>query len=264
MHVFSCTFDDGRKSEGVVFPAARLIPLLENSFSEYNTLLITALHFQDSVLGYIVTHYVNDEHHNERLYTFCTSLDRCIETMRIHEHMSSLNHRLEFMFTHDQLTKIYNRYGFYNGFRESYDSVSGERDVFIVSIDLNDMKYINDNFGHAAGDDALCITARALESAAEYCGGGVVCSRFGGDEFVAAKVCPGDARQQVEKYRSGFVKVLEELNSTSGKPYRVNVGLGVYSASLEGVDSIDGLIELADRLMYSDKARHKRHPRNTV
>ena len=58
--------------------------------------------------------------------------------------------------------------------------------------------------------------------------------------------------------------MLEELNSTSGKPYRVNVGLGVYSASLEGVDSIDGLIELADRLMYSDKARHKRHPRNTV
>lgn len=264
MHVFACTFDDGRNSEGVVFPAARLIPLLENSFSEYNTLLITALHFQDMVLGYIVTHYANDEHHNERMYTFCTSLDRCIETMRIHEHMSSLNRRLEFMFTHDQLTKIYNRYGFYNGFRESYDSVSGERDVFIVSIDLNDMKYINDNFGHAAGDDALCITARALESAAEYCGGGVVCSRFGGDEFVAAKVCPGDAQQQAEKYRSGFVKVLEELNSTSGKPYRVNVGLGVYSASLEGVDSIDGLIELADRLMYSDKARHKRHPRNTV
>ena len=42
----------------------------------------------------------------------------------------------------------------------------------------------------------------------------------------------------------------------------MNVGLGVYSASLAAVDSIDGLIELADRLMYSDKAKHKRHPRS--
>ena len=264
MHVFTCTFNDGRKSDGVVFPAARLIPLLENSFSEYNTLLVIPLHFQDSVQGYLVTHYVNDEHHNERLYTFTTSLDRCLETMRIHEHLSSLNQRLEFMFTHDQLTKIYNRYGFYKGFRESYAALDGkDRDVFIISIDLNDMKYINDNFGHSAGDDALCITASALTGAAEA-SGGVICSRFGGDEFVAAKVCCGNAAEQAEEYRNNFVEVLERLNTSSGKPYKVHVGLGVYSATLDGVDSIDGLIELADRLMYSDKAKHKRHPRNTV
>lgn len=265
MHVFACTFEDGRKSDGVVFPAARLIPLLENSFSEYNTLLVIPLHFQEAVLGYFVTHYVNDDHHNERLYTFTTSLDRCLETMRLHEHLSSLNQRLEFMFTHDQLTQIYNRYGFYKGFREEFSALDGrDRDVFIVSIDLNDMKYINDNFGHSAGDDALCITARALTGAAEACGGSVICSRFGGDEFVAAKVCCGNAAEQAEEYRSSFARVLEELNSSSGKPYRVRVGLGVYSATLDGVDSIDGLIELADRLMYSDKAKHKRHPRNNV
>lgn len=264
MHVFACTFSDGRKSEKTVFPAARLIPLLENSFSEYNTLLVIPLHFQDSVQGYIVTHYVNDEHHNERLYTFTTSLDRCLETMRIHEHLSSLNQRLEFMFTHDQLTKIYNRYGFYKGFRESYAALDGQKcDVFIISIDLNDMKYINDNFGHSAGDDALCITASALTGAAEI-SGGVICSRFGGDEFVAAKVCCGNAAKQAEEYHRNFVEILDHLNSTSGKPYKVHVGLGVYSATLDRVDSIDELIELADRLMYSDKAKHKRHPRNTV
>ncbi len=264
MHVFACIFDDGRKSEGNVFPAARLMPLLENSFSEYNTLFVIPLHFQNSVLGYIVTHYVRDEHHNERMYTLITSLDRCLETMRIHEHMSRLNRRLEFMFTHDHLTQIYNRYGFYKGFRESCNALDGKlSDVFIVSIDLNDMKYINDNFGHSAGDEALCITANALTGAAEECGGNVVCSRFGGDEFVAAKVCTGNAQEQAERYRSSFMKVLTELNEKSGRPYQVKVGLGVYSASLDGVDSIDALIELADRLMYSDKAKHKRHPRST-
>ncbi|MFR7565032.1 MAG: GGDEF domain-containing protein [Oscillospiraceae bacterium] len=203
-----------------------------------------------------------DEHHNERLYTFCTSLNRCLETMCAHEHMSILNRRLEFMFTHDHLTQIYNRYGFYNGFRRSCADIVGSREVFIVSIDLNDMKYINDNYGHSAGDDALCITSAALTRAAEHCGGNAICSRFGGDEFVAAEVCQGSAKEKSDKFREGFVKALAELNAASGRPFAVKVSIGVYSASLEGVDSIDELIELADRLMYSDKARHKRHPRN--
>ena len=263
MWLFLSTYD-GRNDEGITFPASRLVPQLENSFSDNNTLFVIPLHFQDMVQGYFVTHYVLDEHHNERLYTFCTSLDRCLETMRSHEHLRILNSRLEFMFTHDQLTKIYNRYGFYNGFRSSCADISGPREVFIISVDLNDLKYINDNFGHAAGDDALCITSQALTSAAEFCGGDVICSRFGGDEFVAAKVCSDNAKEQADKFRDGFAQSLAKLNAESGKPFTVKVSTGVYSASLDGVDSIDGLIELADRLMYSDKARHKRHPRNNT
>lgn len=263
MRLFLSTYD-GRNDEGAVFPASRLVPQLENSFSDNNTLFIIPLHFQDIIQGYFVTHYVLDEHHNERLYTFCTSLDRCLETMRSHEHLRILNSRLEFMFTHDQLTRIYNRYGFYSGFRKSCEEITGSREVFIVSVDLNDMKYINDNFGHAAGDDALCITSSALTRAAEYCGGNVICSRFGGDEFVAAKVCSGGAKEQADKFRDGFTKSLAELNAESGKPFTVKVSTGIYSASLDGVDSIDGLIELADRLMYSDKAKHKRHPRSGI
>lgn len=263
MHVFASTFADGRKPDGTVFPASRVMPGLESSFGDSRTMYLIPLHFLNSVQGYFITHHSTAEHHNDRLYTLCTSLNRCIQNMLNHEQMSILNHRLEFMFTHDQLTKIYNRYGFYKGFRESYENLQNStRDVFIVSIDLNDMKFINDNYGHSAGDDALCLVARALREAAERCSGGVICSRFGGDEFVAAKVCPGNAKEQAEVYRDSFVNTLAQLNKNAAKPYTVNVGMGMYSASLAAVDSIDGLIELADRLMYSDKAKHKRQPRS--
>ncbi|MGN1339147.1 MAG: diguanylate cyclase domain-containing protein [Oscillospiraceae bacterium] len=263
MHVFASTFLDGRKPVGTVFPASRIMPQLDSAFGDYMTMYVIPLHFQDYVQGYYITHYAPPAHHNERLYTLCNSLNRCLENMRTHEQLRTLNRRLEFMFTHDQLTQIYNRYGFYKGFRESFATIGVEnRDVFIVSIDLNDMKYINDNYGHSAGDDALCLIARALTDAGEFCSGGVICSRFGGDEFVAAKICQGNAKEQAELYRSGFDSKLTELNQMSGKPYFVNVGIGIFCASLSGVDSIDGLIELADRLMYSDKAKHKRHPRN--
>lgn len=263
MNAFASTFENIIMPEADLFPASEIMPHLESAFGEYNALFIIPLHFQDSVQGYLVTHFSRDEHHNERLYTFCTSLNRCLETMRTHEHMCMLNRRLEFMFTHDQLTRIHNRYGFYRGFRDSFTILEGKkRDVFIVSIDLNDMKYINDTFGHSAGDDALCVVAQALTDAGECCGGNVICSRFGGDEFVAAKVCSGDAKEQAELYHKSFEEVLTKLNENSGKPYKVCASFGIYSASLESVESIDSLIELADRLMYSDKAKHKRHPRS--
>lgn len=263
MHVFACTNTGGRKDlDGTVFPASRIMPQFDAVMAEDRMTFLIPLFFQNNVHGYLITPYVRDDHHSERLYTFCNSLDRCLENMRTHEHMRALNRRLEFMFTHDQLTQIYNRYGFYQGFREEYEARGGEDcDVFIVSADMNDMKYINDNFGHAEGDEALCMIARALTCASESVGGGVICSRFGGDEFVAAKICSGDAAQQAEEYRRSFSQKLAEINLASGKKYQVQVGFGVYSASLSAVDSIDGLIELADRLMYSDKAKHKRHPR---
>ena len=85
---------------------------------------------------------------------------------------------------------------------------------------------------------------------------------YGGDEFVVARVCSGDARERGEKYHERFDEVLADLNDHSGKPFKVQISFGVYSASLSSVDSIDSLIELADALMYSDKAKHKHHPRS--
>ena len=90
----------------------------------------------------------------------------------------------------------------------------------------------------------------------------VICSRFGGDEFVVARICEGDAKQHAESYHKRFSETLTRLNGASGKPFSVEASVGVFSADLTDVDSVDRLIELADRLMYNDKARYKRHPRS--
>ncbi len=276
MSVFVSTYNDGSQIESTTFSSDKLLPDIDRAFGEYNTIFVIPIHFQDTVIGYYVTPYVSQEHHNDRLYTFTMSLNRCLEQMRLHEYMLSLNHRLGFLYTHDRLTGIFNRYGFYESFHERMDSNSyGVKDVFIASIDLNDMKYINDNFGHSAGDDALIITAKALIGASmtdwnekkELKGdgeNGVICARFGGDEFVAAKICDGDAKTEGERYHERFMMVLNELNRKSGYPFEVHVSFGVYASSLDNVDGIDALIELADRLMYTDKAKHKRKPRNVI
>lgn len=262
MVLFCSTFEDGSQPDGAEFSSDILLPDLDGAFDfGGKTLFVIPVFFQRNIIGYYVTPYVQQNMHNDRLCTFSMTLNRCLETMRLHEHLSVLNKRLSFLFTHDQLTGIYNRYGFYDSFSGCIENLDGRNDVFIVSADLNDMKDINDKFGHSAGDDALMITAKALTMAADG-DEQIICSRFGGDEFVVAKVCTGDADKQGERYRSRFTAALEELNASSGKPYVVRVSFGMYHSALENVHSIDSMLELADELMYSDKARYKRRPRN--
>ncbi len=251
------------RHEGEIFPTSQILPNLYERFPASNTLIISTLHSQELVIGYMVNAMMDMSAYLDSLYNFNMTANRCLESVRTHEHMKFLNRKLEFMFTHDHLTKIYNRYGFYKDFREDFAELQSEhKDVFIVSIDLNDMKTINDTYGHHSGDEALCITANALTGAAVKSGVDVICSRFGGDEFVVAKLCRGDAEQLAEAYRKGFDEALAELNAASGKPFTVSASIGIYCSSLDKVDTIDELIDLADRMMYNDKARHKRRPKN--
>lgn len=262
MHVFSERNYCDNVRPGMEYRTKDILPDLFGSFDDNNTLLIMPIHSLDLPIGLFITFYVESELYFDQTYSFLMATNRCLEMVRTHERMAFLNRKLEFMFTHDQLTKIYNRYGFYKNFRNNFEqSTAANRDAFIVSIDMNDMKYINDTFGHHAGDDALRIIANALTMAAEN-DSETICSRFGGDEFVVAKICNGTALEKSAHYREAFTAALEALNDTSGNPYKVHVSIGVYCASLTSVESVDELIDLADHLMYNDKARHKRQPRN--
>lgn len=256
MNLFVSTFENN-KGEGCRFSSLELLPDIESACGDNNAAFVLPVHFQDAAIGYIVTPFAMFDRHMEYAQSFSMMVNRCIETIRLHEHMLNLNKRLSFLFTHDQLTGIYNRYGFYDRFRSEKLCEAG--DIFVISADMNDMKYINDTFGHSAGDDALLITARALTAAAED--DETVCSRFGGDEFVAARICRGDAKERGARFRERFYGELKRLNEESGYPFNVFVSIGLYCAELDGTNNVDSLIELADRLMYEDKAKYKRKPR---
>ena len=256
MNLFVSTFENN-EDEGRRFNSSELLPNIELACGDNNAAFVLPIHFQDTAIGYMVTPYVTFDRHLEYIQSFSMTVNRCIETIRLHEHMLNLNKRLSFLFTHDQLTGISNRYGFYDRFRN--EKLREAKDIFVVSADMNDMKYINDTFGHSAGDDALLITAKALTAAAED--DETICSRFGGDEFVAARICRGDANERGERFRERFHSELKRLNDESGYHFKVFVSIGVYCAALDGADNVDSLIELADRLMYEDKAKYKRKPR---
>lgn len=261
--LLACIDDDRYHIEGKSFSPAEILPEFKHIIPGNNTLVISSLYNPHFVIGYFTSYYVlPSDIYFKQLYTYNMMVNRCLETVRLHEHMTALNHKMEFMFTHDQLTRIYNRYGFYKNFSEAFTSCAdGSKDIFIASVDLNDMKFINDNFGHSEGDEALRMTANALLQAAAAVDERIICSRFGGDEFVVAMIGNGDSEEKSQLFRESFVFVLNMMNDSSGKQYRVSASVGLSCSPLDDIQSIEELIERADRMMYTDKARHKRRPK---
>lgn len=134
----------------------------------------------------------------------------------------------------DALTGLYNRQSFYSDIEKHKSMITG-----IVSMDMNELKWMNDTLGHEAGDKALktvadCFTRSAAPRDKIY--------RVGGDEFFA--VCRGRSAEEM----TALVDKMREAVNGSG--YSCAFGLSVGG-------SVNEMIKEADALMYEDKARLK-------
>lgn len=116
-----------------------------------------------------------------------------------------------------------------------------------IMVDLNGFKEINDNYGHAAGDAALILTADLLrKSFSEY---GVV-TRYAGDEFVVMLNTTDE--RLVQELIAGAKRNFEEENRTNGKPYQLSASMGYATSDLRN-ETIDAFMNRIDRRMYQDK-----------
>lgn len=153
----------------------------------------------------------------------------------------------------DVMTGLLNRRGMYNGFRELERKRKG-KELYIIMVDMDRLKDINDNFGHDEGDFGIRVIAEAIR---EHTQKGDVCVRSGGDEFLVIG-CADSAKEVVERKTAEIRKAVEEKAAVSGKPYPISVSLGYVISDSENVE-LDALIKAADEQMYDEKkAKHAR------
>lgn len=156
----------------------------------------------------------------------------------------------------DDLTGLLNRRGFtYLVEKQLAIANRGDRYFFLIFIDLDEMKIINDTFGHEVGDEALVGTANILNNTFRDSD---IIGRLGGDEFVIL-ACQNKTleSEMVLKHR------LEEnirLWNEEAKDHRFKISLsfGIASYSPEFPCSFDELITKADALMYESKQKKKK------
>ena len=130
------------------------------------------------------------------------------------------------------------------------------RGLFLLFADLDDLKSINDDYGHPEGDKALKDVAGILKDTFREPD---ILARIGGDEFVVLAV-EGTSATNSEAMSSRFFSHLEAFNEIGKRPYRLSVSLGIVRQMPGGATAIEELMAQADRLMY-EKKRQKKIPR---
>ncbi len=153
----------------------------------------------------------------------------------------------------DALTGCYNRLGFFEHAGSSIVSPQNRgRKGFALFADVNNLKKINDSYGHDEGDHALCAAVKAFVNSFDDT---AIIGRFGGDEFVIIWIT-SDKRVTCDSVRRRVKQSLKKIDSESGYPYHVGASIGVYGFTCNEHLSIQEIIDRADRLQYIDKA-HK-------
>ena len=226
------------------------IEMIPETILERNShILYLPLHWQEEVYGYLSLECGEQELDYEQLKDFMMAMAQILGTVKNQS-------KLYEMYIRDALTGLFNRRGFYGELTRQMKMLEGQdRRIFMASVDLDQLKNINDTYGHSEGDVAIRAIADALSEAAGEKG---ICARFGGDEYVA--VCLWKA----EEVPDDFVKIFEKRlhswidrwNATKQKGYELGASTGMIMESIEDVDEIDELMKKADDNMYDCKVRH--------
>ncbi|MHB8922561.1 MAG: GGDEF domain-containing protein [Thermoleophilia bacterium] len=154
----------------------------------------------------------------------------------------------------DDLTGLYNRRGFMTlAEQHMKTAVRDNKRPIILFTDLDDMKWINDSLGHAAGDRALVAAAGILR---ETFRDSDIIARMGGDEFVVfALETPGS---DADSLLFRLNRNLETYNAGTSTPSRIMLSIGVAQYNPDDPASIDTLLSRADERMYAQKMKKKR------
>jgi diguanylate cyclase (GGDEF)-like protein/PAS domain S-box-containing protein len=154
----------------------------------------------------------------------------------------------------DDLTGIYNRRGFFTLAEQQLKLANREKKkIFVICIDLDYLKIINDELGHQAGDLALVETANILKKSFRDSD---IVARVGGDEFVVLAL---------EKAETSFATLMTRLrenlitlNAEKKRSFELSLSIGSAYYDPEKPCTIDELISKADKFMYEDKKLKQR------
>ncbi len=214
--------------------------------------------------GYTVDEFNTLRHRQlQSCNEFAMFLTHSINTVLHNYELNELNHNLEkaydeiaLLSVHDPMTGLLNRRGFFNKLnalleKENYNG----KYLYIVNVDLDKLKYINDNFGHKEGDYAINSIAHALEKLDTD---NLICARFGGDEFTCAFINDDPDVCEKKEAKSRIKAVLDATPEINKKPYPVDFSIGISYGIINQDINIESLISSADAKMYADKATKKR------
>jgi len=158
---------------------------------------------------------------------------RQLEDQSLKDDLTGLNNRRGFGVLAEERVRLARRQGHH---------------CMLLFLDLDGMKAINDNFGHAEGNRALVETAEVLRNCLRQSD---IIARFGGDEFGA--LCTGRGAADEAAVRERLATVLADVNAKPDRTYSLRISVGILGWGPGDGRPLEELLAEADQLMYEEK-----------
>lgn len=225
------------------FSRKQLLP--EHILDEYPSLDAFSLQAGDTCIGYVVMNQgAVDACYLEVVFTL---VEHAFERVRRNRIMESLNAKLSVLYIRDSLTGLYNRFGLEQRGSILYHMlINQKKNVFVDFVDIDEMKKINDLYGHDCGDDAIVSIARIIENVCK--GHDAFAMRYGGDEFVTISGCSLEDELRYE---------IKSLQNEKMNQYPLHASVGESIVTFEEGLTIQEAINRADDQMYEVKKQDK-------
>lgn len=209
------------------------------------------LHFRQWTIGYIVIRNAVYLMERQYLHHIMGALTKAMENLNRHEKLEWMNERLSNLYVRDTLTGMYNRMGYRKFAGKLFDDRRRANDLLILFIDLDRLKYINDNLGHDMGDLAIRAVADAIKTTLHEEG---IPVRLGGDEFLV--ICEELPEPEV----TAMIQEIRHKVERSGNEVglcNLSISAGYVITDKESSKKLEDYVNDADAIMYQEKKEKK-------
>ena len=234
------------------FETKKLLPP-EAIREEPMTVFFFPIHYLEYNFGYVAATSNGEEAQDTLFHSWLSLIGNTLENSRIRAKNQALLEKLNMLYHEDFLTKLYNRRGFEQFSEEEFSEAKKHNiKTMTLSIDMDNLKYINDVYGHSHGDLALQTIADAMRQA---CSGCEICARIGGDEFAVFGY--DYSEDKAKQYTENFLQYLKDFNADSSLPYCVNASFGYTISDPSLSISREQYMKASDDLLYQNKRKRK-------
>lgn len=246
-------YRNGRFDACGKFSVKELLPDQYKKGEESKFYTIVPLHYQDRCYGYCILVNSRLMMESDLFHLFIMNINNAIENLRKQSMLNSMVNRLNRMWIYDTLTEVFNRAGFFKFAPSLIDEAMDKGyNLFILFLDLDGLKMVNDRYGHDEGDSFIKAMAGVLR---KVHGNGELLMRYGGDEFVVLSSDYTD--EEAKAYIKRIQQEIDAYNVSVDKPYELSASMGYSLIKPEEGMNLEDLIEIADQEMYKVKKAKK-------
>ena len=239
----------------VVFPRKEYFPGFGSTEDKPGIYYFNALHFGRNCFGYIILNYGPDNTdwvYDDIYVMWVRRVNAALESLRRQYAVEELHKAAEERAITDTMTGLYNRNGYNKMLSEMIKDVGEEEKFIFLFFDNNGLKYINDTYGHVAGDDVICQTARVMSKKYFSTARKELNFRIGGDEYV--KLVLGNVTEEMARQCISNIHAdLQKINDEGGREYPIYVAGGYQLYTADTITSPDEIMKSADEQMYVNK-----------